>query len=69
MQKYPEVYTLQEIMSIMGGKFHTQLTFKLEKNLLAMVIPYVHILGLWVFLSKITSELCYARISNFCNYY
>ncbi|NXL27782.1 ICE2 protein, partial [Glaucidium brasilianum] len=36
VQKYPEVYTLQEIMSIMGGKFHTQLTFKLEKNLLAM---------------------------------
>ncbi|CAM9405801.1 unnamed protein product [Bubo scandiacus] len=36
VQKYPEVYTLQEIMSIMGGKFHTQLTFKLEKNLLVM---------------------------------
>ncbi|XP_009816832.2 little elongation complex subunit 2 [Gavia stellata] len=36
MQKYPEFYTLQEIMSIMGGKFHTQLTFRLEKNLLAM---------------------------------
>ncbi|NWH96571.1 ICE2 protein, partial [Tichodroma muraria] len=36
VQKYPEFYTLQEIMSIMGGKFHTQLTFKLEKNLLAM---------------------------------
>ncbi|NXY29381.1 ICE2 protein, partial [Pomatorhinus ruficollis] len=36
VQKYPECYTLQEIMSIMGGKFHTELTFKLEKNLLAM---------------------------------
>ncbi|NWT57479.1 ICE2 protein, partial [Erythrocercus mccallii] len=36
VQKYPEFYTLQEIMSIMGGKFHTQLAFKLEKNLLAM---------------------------------
>ncbi|NWI40016.1 ICE2 protein, partial [Picathartes gymnocephalus] len=36
VQKYPEFYTLQEIMSIMGGKFHTQLTFRLEKNLLAM---------------------------------
>ncbi|XP_063025330.1 little elongation complex subunit 2 isoform X2 [Melospiza melodia melodia] len=36
VQKYPEVYTLQEIMSLMGGKFHTQLTLRLEKNLLAM---------------------------------
>ncbi|XP_054128759.1 little elongation complex subunit 2 [Melozone crissalis] len=36
VQKYPEVYTLQEMMSIMGGKFHTQLTLRLEKNLLAM---------------------------------
>ncbi|NXC03931.1 ICE2 protein, partial [Orthonyx spaldingii] len=36
VQKYPEFYSLQEIMSIMGGKFHTQLTFRLEKNLLAM---------------------------------
>ncbi|NXH19187.1 ICE2 protein, partial [Bucco capensis] len=36
VQKYPELYTLQEIISIMGGKFHTQLTFKLEKNLLVM---------------------------------
>ncbi|XP_071611018.1 little elongation complex subunit 2 [Heliangelus exortis] len=36
VQKYPEVYNLQEIMSIMGGKFHTQLTFRLEKNLLVM---------------------------------
>ncbi|NWS90310.1 ICE2 protein, partial [Toxostoma redivivum] len=36
VQKYPEFYTLQEIMSIMGGKFHTQLSFRLEKNLLAM---------------------------------
>ncbi|NWT94656.1 ICE2 protein, partial [Urocynchramus pylzowi] len=36
VQKYPEFYTLEEIMSIMGGKFHTQLTFRLEKNLLAM---------------------------------
>ncbi|NXF86965.1 ICE2 protein, partial [Eubucco bourcierii] len=40
VQKYPENYTLQEIMSIMGGKFHTQLTFKLEKNLLVMVLSY-----------------------------
>ncbi|NWV05084.1 ICE2 protein, partial [Ptilonorhynchus violaceus] len=36
VQKYPEFYSLQEMMSIMGGKFHTQLTFRLEKNLLAM---------------------------------
>uniref|UniRef100_A0A8C4XVC2 Interactor of little elongation complex ELL subunit 2 n=1 Tax=Falco tinnunculus TaxID=100819 RepID=A0A8C4XVC2_FALTI len=36
VQKYPEFYTLQEITSIMGGKFHTQLTFRLEKNLLVM---------------------------------
>ncbi|NWI97221.1 ICE2 protein, partial [Pitta sordida] len=36
VQKYPECYTLQEIMSIMGGKFHTQLNFRLEKNLLLM---------------------------------
>ncbi|NWU34010.1 ICE2 protein, partial [Hylia prasina] len=36
VQRHPEFYTLQEIMSIMGGKFHTQLTFRLEKNLLAM---------------------------------
>ncbi|NXE17694.1 ICE2 protein, partial [Ardeotis kori] len=36
VQRCPEFYTLQEIMSIMGGKFHTQLTFRLEKNLLAM---------------------------------
>ncbi|NXA33047.1 ICE2 protein, partial [Eudromia elegans] len=36
VQKYPEFYTLQEIISIMGGKFNTQLTFKLEKNLLVM---------------------------------
>ncbi|XP_035755239.1 little elongation complex subunit 2 isoform X2 [Egretta garzetta] len=36
VQKYPEFYTLQEIMGIMGGKFHTQLTFRLEKNLLVM---------------------------------
>ncbi|NWV78376.1 ICE2 protein, partial [Dasyornis broadbenti] len=36
VQKYPEFYTLQEITSIMGGKFHTQLTFRLEKTLLAM---------------------------------
>ncbi|NXE08406.1 ICE2 protein, partial [Lophotis ruficrista] len=36
VQRYPELYMLQEIMSIMGGKFHTQLTFRLEKNLLAM---------------------------------
>ncbi|NXK87403.1 ICE2 protein, partial [Formicarius rufipectus] len=36
VQKYPELYTLQDIMSIMGGKFHTQLTFRLEKNLLLL---------------------------------
>ncbi|XP_027759709.1 little elongation complex subunit 2 [Empidonax traillii] len=36
VQKHPEFYTLQETTSIMGGKFHTQLTFRLEKNLLAM---------------------------------
>ncbi|KFW89270.1 NMDA receptor-regulated protein 2, partial [Phalacrocorax carbo] len=36
VQMCPEFYTLQEIMSIMGGKFHTELTFRLEKNLLAM---------------------------------
>ncbi|NXY24303.1 ICE2 protein, partial [Atrichornis clamosus] len=36
VQKHPEFYMLQEIMSIMGGKFHTQLTFRLEKTLLAM---------------------------------
>ncbi|NWR61715.1 ICE2 protein, partial [Bucorvus abyssinicus] len=36
VQKHPEFYTLQEVMSIMGGKFHTQLTFRLEKNLLLM---------------------------------
>ncbi|XP_032926310.1 little elongation complex subunit 2 isoform X2 [Catharus ustulatus] len=36
VQKYPEFYTLKEVMSIMGGKFHTQLTFRLEKSLLAM---------------------------------
>ncbi|KFU99873.1 NMDA receptor-regulated protein 2, partial [Pterocles gutturalis] len=36
VQKYPEFYTLQEMMSIMGGKFHTQLTLRLEKNLLVM---------------------------------
>ncbi|NXX88953.1 ICE2 protein, partial [Centropus bengalensis] len=36
VQQHPEFYTLQEITSIMGGKFHTQLTFRLEKNLLVM---------------------------------
>uniref|UniRef100_A0A8C9FCM1 Uncharacterized protein n=1 Tax=Pavo cristatus TaxID=9049 RepID=A0A8C9FCM1_PAVCR len=36
VEKYPEFYTLHEIMSIMGGKFNTQLAFKLEKNLLVM---------------------------------
>ncbi|XP_008938596.1 PREDICTED: NMDA receptor-regulated protein 2 [Merops nubicus] len=36
VQKHPEFYMLQEIMSIMGGKFHTQLTFRLEKSLLVM---------------------------------
>ncbi|NWU90186.1 ICE2 protein, partial [Upupa epops] len=36
VQKYPEFYSLQEVMSIMGGKFHTQLAFRLEKNLLLL---------------------------------
>lgn len=36
VEKFPEFYTLHEIMSIMGGKFNTQLTFKLEKKLLVM---------------------------------
>ncbi|NXV74889.1 ICE2 protein, partial [Atlantisia rogersi] len=36
VQKYPEFYMLQEITSIMGGKFQTQLTFRLEKSLLVM---------------------------------
>ncbi|XP_053222183.1 little elongation complex subunit 2-like isoform X2 [Podarcis raffonei] len=34
--KYPECYNLQEVISIMGGKFCTELTFKLEKCLLAL---------------------------------
>nr|XP_034988024.1 little elongation complex subunit 2 isoform X2 [Zootoca vivipara] len=34
--KYPECYNLQEVTSIMGGKFCTELTFKLEKCLLAL---------------------------------
>ncbi|POI24889.1 hypothetical protein CIB84_011362, partial [Bambusicola thoracicus] len=36
VEKFPEFYTLHEIMSIMGGKFNTQLTLKLEKKLLVM---------------------------------
>uniref|UniRef100_A0A8B9NIE9 Interactor of little elongation complex ELL subunit 2 n=1 Tax=Accipiter nisus TaxID=211598 RepID=A0A8B9NIE9_9AVES len=52
--------TLQEIMSIMGGKFHTQLTFRLEKNLLVMVISYIYVL-VWCYfqISRITFALCY----------
>ncbi|XP_066492625.1 little elongation complex subunit 2 [Tiliqua scincoides] len=36
VKKYPECYTLHEVTSIMGGKFSTELTLKLEKNLLAL---------------------------------
>ncbi|XP_067390846.1 little elongation complex subunit 2 isoform X2 [Emydura macquarii macquarii] len=36
VKKYPEFYVLHEITSIMGGKFRTELTLKLEKNLLAL---------------------------------
>ncbi|XP_073159733.1 little elongation complex subunit 2 isoform X3 [Lepidochelys kempii] len=36
VKKYPEFYILHEITSIMGGKFSTELTLKLEKKLLAL---------------------------------
>ncbi|KAJ6664341.1 hypothetical protein lerEdw1_008560 [Lerista edwardsae] len=36
VKTYPECYTLHEVTSIMGGKFSTELTLKLEKNLLAL---------------------------------
>ncbi|XP_044294552.1 little elongation complex subunit 2 isoform X2 [Varanus komodoensis] len=36
VKKYPECYTLHEVTSIMGGKFSTELTLKLEKSLLAL---------------------------------
>uniref|UniRef100_A0A8C8RP08 Interactor of little elongation complex ELL subunit 2 n=1 Tax=Pelusios castaneus TaxID=367368 RepID=A0A8C8RP08_9SAUR len=36
VKKYPEFYVLHEITSILGGKFSTELTLKLEKNLLAL---------------------------------
>lgn len=66
MQKYPEVYMLQEMMSITGGKFHTELTFKLEENVLVMVIPYIYVL-FWCYfqISRVTCGLCYARIQVF----
>ncbi|EMP23873.1 NMDA receptor-regulated protein 2, partial [Chelonia mydas] len=38
VKKYPEFYILHEITSIMGGKFSTELTLKLEKKLLALDI-------------------------------
>nr|XP_033776371.1 little elongation complex subunit 2 isoform X2 [Geotrypetes seraphini] len=36
VKNYPEFYTLSEITSIMGGKFSTDLTLKLEKCLLKL---------------------------------
>ncbi|XP_061451038.1 little elongation complex subunit 2 isoform X2 [Rhineura floridana] len=36
VKKYPECYNLHEITSIMGGKFHTELTLRSEKCLLAL---------------------------------
>nr|XP_056721944.1 little elongation complex subunit 2 [Euleptes europaea] len=36
VKKYPECYTLHEVTSIMGGKFRTELTLKLEASLLAL---------------------------------
>ncbi|XP_006020098.1 little elongation complex subunit 2 isoform X1 [Alligator sinensis] len=36
VKRYPEFYMLQEITSIMGGKFSTELSFKLEKCLLVL---------------------------------
>ncbi|XP_019388966.1 PREDICTED: little elongation complex subunit 2 [Crocodylus porosus] len=36
VKKYPEFYILQEITSIMGGKFNTELSLKLEKCLLVL---------------------------------
>ncbi|XP_067871284.1 little elongation complex subunit 2 [Heterodontus francisci] len=36
VKKYPELYTVSEITSIMGGKFIPDLTFQLEKKLLCL---------------------------------
>nr|XP_014435957.1 little elongation complex subunit 2 isoform X2 [Pelodiscus sinensis] len=36
VKKYPEFYSLLDITSIMGGKFNTELSLKLEKNLLVL---------------------------------
>ncbi|XP_069759019.1 little elongation complex subunit 2-like isoform X2 [Narcine bancroftii] len=36
LKKYPELYTVNEITSIMGGKFIPDLTLRLEKQLLCM---------------------------------
>ncbi|KAL8196977.1 UNVERIFIED_CONTAM: hypothetical protein K2H54_004314, partial [Gekko kuhli] len=36
VKKYPECYTLHEVTSIMGGKFSTELTLKLETSLVAL---------------------------------
>ncbi|XP_054858765.1 little elongation complex subunit 2 isoform X2 [Eublepharis macularius] len=36
VKKYPECYTLHEVTSIMGGKFSTELTLRLEARLLAL---------------------------------
>ncbi|XP_053128988.1 little elongation complex subunit 2 isoform X2 [Hemicordylus capensis] len=36
VKKYPECYTLHEVTSIMGGRFSTELTLKLEKSLLTL---------------------------------
>lgn len=65
MEKFPEFYTLHEIMTIMGGKFNTQLTFKLEKKLLVMVIFYVHLL-FWCYRNI---ELHTDRIMQRFNFY
>ncbi|XP_015285311.1 PREDICTED: little elongation complex subunit 2 isoform X2 [Gekko japonicus] len=36
VKKYPECYTLHEVTSIMGGKFSTELTLKLEASLVVL---------------------------------
>ncbi|XP_060115881.1 little elongation complex subunit 2 [Heteronotia binoei] len=36
VKKYPESYVLHEVTSIMGGKFSTELTLKLEASLVAL---------------------------------
>ncbi|XP_074863182.1 little elongation complex subunit 2 isoform X2 [Carettochelys insculpta] len=36
MKKYPEFYNLHGITSILGGKFNTELTLRLEKSVLAL---------------------------------